>query len=363
MSAKLRFALFGSLAALGVLVAAFLLPSRSARYIASARVMVMPYTNAIFAPSFEAGVVQCSQGVLRLQIFPSLSPKPMPTSPTFTNGACIDIVVSGASSLEAQQLANNAAVALCANVRQLYGGNALVVDMANRARPYSTFHDAFMPRVAKVFARWCCTECLASYGAEQTGRNEPRGHVGVSFRKSMARGRRCGTLAIVAYAKAFTLVLARHWLWGHCLRVACATEPLPRSGSYDSNQSFAELRRAGVLRFQSTRSRTRSATCRTSTIPPLDGRHLRTYVFDMREPQNDTTPGSGDTGLLSLFAWALFLSLVAYPLSVAPAAKLIGPNPPASVRAIYSPLGYLHAHSQPVRSFYDWYAKLWGVRL
>lgn len=113
--------------------------------------MVMPYTNAVFAPSFEAGVVRRSQGVLRLQVFPSLSPKPTPTSPTFTNGARIDMIVSGATSLEAQQLANDAAVALCASARQLYGGEALIVDLATRARPYSTFHDTFMPRLAKLF--------------------------------------------------------------------------------------------------------------------------------------------------------------------------------------------------------------------
>jgi hypothetical protein len=77
----------------------------------------------------------------------------MPSSPTFTNAAGIDIVVSGATPLEAQQLANDAAVALCAKARELYGGNAVVVDMANRARPYSTFHDSFMPRLATLFTR------------------------------------------------------------------------------------------------------------------------------------------------------------------------------------------------------------------
>jgi hypothetical protein len=50
-------------------------------------------------------------------------------------------------------------------------------------------------------------------------------------------------------------------------------------------------------------------------------------------------------------------------LSVAPVAKIVGHNPPAFVRVIYAPLGYLHDHSQPVRSFYDWYANFWGVRL
>jgi hypothetical protein len=154
MSINSRFMLVGFLAALGVFVAVlWLVPSRSTRYVASSRVMVMPYTNAVFAPSFEAGVVQQSKGVMRLRVFPSISAKPTPTSPTFTNGAGIDIIVTGATSLEAQQLANDAAVALCSSARRLYGGNALVVDMANRARPYSTFHDAFMPKLAKLFVR------------------------------------------------------------------------------------------------------------------------------------------------------------------------------------------------------------------
>jgi hypothetical protein len=81
-------------------------------------------------------------------------------------------------------------------------------------------------------------------------------------------------------------------------------------------------------------------------------------------PQNETSPpGGSGTGSLLWLAWALFLFLVVYPLSVAPAAKLFGNPPPAVLRAIYAPLGYLHAHSQAVESFYDWYAKVWGVRL
>jgi hypothetical protein len=82
------------------------------------------------------------------------------------------------------------------------------------------------------------------------------------------------------------------------------------------------------------------------------------------EPQNGiTASGGSDTGLFSGIVWTLVLFFVVYPLSVAPAAKIFGPTPPASVRLIYAPLGYLHDHLQPVHSFYDWYANVWGVHL
>jgi hypothetical protein len=81
-------------------------------------------------------------------------------------------------------------------------------------------------------------------------------------------------------------------------------------------------------------------------------------------PQNETSPpGGSGTGSLLWLAWALFLFLVVYPLSVAPVVKITGPAPPAVVCATYAPLDYLYNHSQPVHSFYDWYAKVWGVRL
>jgi hypothetical protein len=81
-------------------------------------------------------------------------------------------------------------------------------------------------------------------------------------------------------------------------------------------------------------------------------------------PQNETSPpGGSGTGSLLWLAWTLFLLLVAYPLSVGPVAKVAGPDPPAVLWAIYAPLSYLNDHSQPVKSFFDWYAKVWGVRL
>ena len=97
---------------------------------------------------------------------------------------------------------------------------------------------------------------------------------------------------------------------------------------------------------------------------PLDGRQRRAYVFAMRDesPNDATTSGGGDTGLFPWLAWTLVLFLVVYPLSVGPVAKIVGPNPPAFVRTIYTPMEYLYDHSEPVRSFYDWYKKVWRLR-
>ena len=152
MSTKPRLLLiacFGALI-LGVAVL-WLAPTGSGRYVATSRVVVMPYTNAVLGPSFELGVVKKSRGVIRFRFFTSFSTRPTPTTPGITNGAGIEIVVSGATSVEARQLANEAAVTLCASARQLFGGNALVVDLANRARPYSPFHDSVMPGVERLF--------------------------------------------------------------------------------------------------------------------------------------------------------------------------------------------------------------------
>ena len=85
----------------------------------------------------------------------------------------------------------------------------------------------------------------------------------------------------------------------------------------------------------------------------------------MDEAAQSEAPKSGSPrgGSLSWLVWTLSFFLLVYPLSVGPAAKLLGPNPPEPVRIIYAPLGYLTKHSQSVRSFYGWYGKLWGVDL
>jgi hypothetical protein len=60
---------------------------------------------------------------------------------------------------------------------------------------------------------------------------------------------------------------------------------------------------------------------------------------------------------------AMLGALVIYVLSVGPVARVYGGSPPAAVDTIYTPLAYLYRHVPAVHSFYDWYAKLWGVTL
>ena len=104
---------------------------------------------------------------------------------------------------------------------------------------------------------------------------------------------------------------------------------------------------------------------RGSIVAHLDGCPAGAYVSAVRDGsrKNDTSSERGtDTGIFSVLAWAVVILLVIYPLSIGPMAKLI-PNPPPPLRATYAPIGFLVDHFKPVRSFYDWYAKVWGVRL
>src|SRR5437660_6917760 len=148
-SRRLLFACLGALL-LGVAVLWFA-PSGGRRYRAQSRIVVRPYTNGVFARSFESSAVRKIPGVIRLRVTPTYSALLTSTTPAITNGAGIEIIVVGATSLEAQRLANEAAVTLCATVQQLYGGTAEVVDMADRAQPYSFFHETLQPRVARLF--------------------------------------------------------------------------------------------------------------------------------------------------------------------------------------------------------------------
>lgn len=63
--------------------------------------------------------------------------------------------------------------------------------------------------------------------------------------------------------------------------------------------------------------------------------------------------------------WALFILLVAYPLSLGPVAVLHDKNMvPDGVGVIYKPLEYLYHHSPPVKRALDWYVEdLWGSDL
>ncbi len=82
------------------------------------------------------------------------------------------------------------------------------------------------------------------------------------------------------------------------------------------------------------------------------------------EPTDGTDASASSHG--SRFPLVLGITvmlLLLYPLSVCPVAKVVGNRPPRAVKAIYAPLGYLYDRVSVVHAFYNWYAKLWGVRL
>jgi hypothetical protein len=62
-----------------------------------------------------------------------------------------------------------------------------------------------------------------------------------------------------------------------------------------------------------------------------------------------------------LFRWSI-LSLLFYVLSIGPALKLSGRNPPVSLFLFYAPLEQLDRHSNFVHETLSWYIhKLWQV--
>lgn len=153
MSTNSKRLLFACLGALLLGIAILWVAPPGTRYRAISHVVVSPFTNAVFTRSFESNVVQRIPGGIRLRVFPSYSALATPTTPAITNGVGIEIMVDGASWLEAQRLANDAAVTVCATARQLYGGSADVIDTANQARPYSVFYDNLQRGVARLFKR------------------------------------------------------------------------------------------------------------------------------------------------------------------------------------------------------------------
>jgi hypothetical protein len=154
MTTKSRRLLFSCLGALLLGVSLlWLATSGTDRYQAQSQVVVKPYTNTVFTRSFESKVVHKIPGVIRLRVTPSFSARPTLTSLAVTNGAVIALIVAGATSLDAQRLANEAAATFCASAQQLYGGTAELIEMADRARPYSFFHDSLQPGIARLFKR------------------------------------------------------------------------------------------------------------------------------------------------------------------------------------------------------------------
>ncbi len=70
------------------------------------------------------------------------------------------------------------------------------------------------------------------------------------------------------------------------------------------------------------------------------------------------------SGAARWFIWAIPLLLFAYLLSPGPVAKIVGTRtPPRALRTMYVPIGYLCLYVPAAYSFYNWYGKLWGVKL
>ena len=78
------------------------------------------------------------------------------------------------------------------------------------------------------------------------------------------------------------------------------------------------------------------------------------------ESIHTTRKSSGIFGILSLVA----LALVLYVLSVGPVARYYEKRtPPKFLHTLYAPLGVFYENFPPARTFFDWYAKLWGTHL
>jgi hypothetical protein len=66
-----------------------------------------------------------------------------------------------------------------------------------------------------------------------------------------------------------------------------------------------------------------------------------------------------------IFGWFMFILMLflAYALSVGPVVKIFRGGPlPATVDRLYKPLEFLYVNVSPVRTFYDWYFHVWGVK-
>jgi hypothetical protein len=64
--------------------------------------------------------------------------------------------------------------------------------------------------------------------------------------------------------------------------------------------------------------------------------------------------------------WIIISLLLAYPLSIGPAAKFYGwrgRGAPAAVRTFYAPLAQAYNRNHKVKKAIDWYVGLWGTQL
>jgi hypothetical protein len=85
--------------------------------------------------------------------------------------------------------------------------------------------------------------------------------------------------------------------------------------------------------------------------------------FKLMSDQEKSPPSAANSESgVAYGLWLLILLVVFYALSPGPVAKVFG-SPPPTMAQWYAPLGYLCEHVSAARSFYERYAKLWGVKL
>ena len=105
---------------------------------------------------------------------------------------------------------------------------------------------------------------------------------------------------------------------------------------------------------------------RCRAISPARNNPATCYTGSVNGTESESTASqSQESSNLAGFIWAALAILLAYPLSIGPAAKFYerrGPAP-AAVRAFYAPLGLAYDQSGMVKKAFDWYAALWGTHL
>ena len=78
------------------------------------------------------------------------------------------------------------------------------------------------------------------------------------------------------------------------------------------------------------------------------------------QPVHSTHKGAG----ILVILWWVAMALVLYVLSVGPVARYYDKrSAPSAVEKFYAPLGAVYGNFPPARTFFDWYAKLWGTHL
>jgi hypothetical protein len=141
------------LGALLLICLGLVLMTSSTRYRADAMVVAMPYTNALFARSFESQVTRAMPTVLSLRVALVFSRVSGSGAPMVTNGVVIQIVAIGRTPEEANKAANEAADSIRWMVSTNYGVDAMTVEPAYGTRKYSFFHDSFQPAIGRWFKR------------------------------------------------------------------------------------------------------------------------------------------------------------------------------------------------------------------